>query len=187
MTIEALVARYGVVAIFLGAGVEGEAAVVTGGVLAHQGLVSLAGAMAAAVIGSFVADQLFFAGGRYFRESRPVAAIRRRSAYARAIDLLERYPRRFIFAYRFVYGIRTVSPIAIGTSRISQRVFLAVNLAAAIVWGCVFSAIGYAFGNVIEEMLGRIDTGRLILLGAAALLLVGGGWFAWRKWRERSA
>jgi membrane protein DedA with SNARE-associated domain len=139
------------------------------------------------VIGSFVADQLFFAGGRYFRESRPVAAIRRRSAYARAIDLLERYPRRFIFAYRFVYGIRTVSPIAIGTSRISQRVFLAVNLAAAIVWGCVFSAIGYAFGNVIEEMLGRIDTGRLILLGAAALLLVGGGWFAWRKWRERSA
>ena len=55
--------------------------------------------------------------------------------------------------------------------------FLAVNLAAAIVWGCVFSAIGYAFGNVIEEMLGRIDTGRLILLGAAALLLVGGGWF----------
>ena len=40
MTIEALVARYGVVAIFLGAGVEGEAAVVTGGVLAHQGLVS---------------------------------------------------------------------------------------------------------------------------------------------------
>jgi membrane protein DedA with SNARE-associated domain len=181
VTIEALVARYGVVAIFLGAGV------VTGGVLAHQGLVSLAGAMAAAVIGSFVADQLFFAGGRYFRESRPVTAIRRRSAYARAIDLLERYPRRFIFAYRFVYGIRTVSPIAIGTSRISQRLFLAVNLAAAIVWGCVFSAIGYAFGNVIEEMLGRTGAGRLILFGAAALLAVGGGWFAWRKWRERSA
>jgi membrane protein DedA with SNARE-associated domain len=55
------------------------------------------------------------------------------------------------------------------------------------VWGCAFSAIGYAFGNVIEEMLGRIGTGRLILFGAAALLAVGGGWFAWRKWRERSA
>ena len=177
-------ARYGVVAIFLGAGVEGEAAVVTGGVLAHQGLVSLAGAMAAAVIGSFVADQLFFAGGRYFRESRPVAAIRRRSAYARAIDLLERYPRRFIFAYRFVYGIRTVSPIAIGTTSIRTRTFAAINAMAAIVWAALFTGIGFVFADGIEEIFGRIKSIEHVVIGVGAVAAVIFGTVQLIRWRR---
>ena len=187
MSIEMLIARYGLIAVFLGAGIEGETMVVTGGLLAHDGLMPVAGVAIAAAAGSFVADQGFFAAGRRFRDHPRVKRIEAKPAFAKAMALFERHPTAFVFGFRFLYGLRTVSPIAIGTSRISQRLFLAVNLAAAIVWGCVFSAIGYAFGNVIEEMLGRIGTGRLILFGAAALLTVGGGWFAWRKWRERSA
>lgn len=188
MTVEALVARYGLAAIFVGAGLEGETAVVTGGVIAHRGLVPLWAAMSAAVAGSFVADQIFFAGGRYFRDSRPIAALRQKPAFARALEMLERHPRRFIFVYRFIYGIRTASPIAIGTSRISQRTFLIVNLVAAIVWGCAFTAIGYAFGNVIEETLGRIGTKRLLIGAAAILVAIGLGVWAWRRraaWASR--
>lgn len=183
MSIEALVARYGLAAIFLGAGLEGETAVVTGGVIAHRGLVPLWAAMAAAVAGSFVADQIFFAAGRYFRDAPLVARMREKPGFARALGLLERHPRRFIFVYRFIYGIRTVSPIAIGTSRIAQRTFLIVNLVAAIVWGCAFSAIGYAFGNVIEEMLGRIGTRDLVLIAAAVLAIVLVGTWIWRRRR----
>ena len=53
MTIETLVAKYGLLAILLGAGVEGEAVVVTGGVLAHRGLVPLIPACICAAVGSF--------------------------------------------------------------------------------------------------------------------------------------
>lgn len=186
LSIEALVARYGVAAIFLGAGFEGETAVVTGGVLAHQGLVSLGGAMAAAVAGSFVADQLFFAGGRHFRDTRFITRIREKPAFSKALEWLEKYPRGFIFIYRFVYGIRTASPIAIGTSRIAQKTFVAVNLIAAIVWGVLFSAIGYLFGNVIEEFVGRIGSRRLMLIAAVAIVLVGGGAWLWRLRRARA-
>ncbi len=183
MSIEALVARYGLVAIFLGSGLEGETAVVTGGVLAHQGLVPLWGAMAAAVAGSFVADQLFFAGGRHFRDSRFITRLRNKPAFAKALKLLEKYPRAFIFIYRFIYGIRTASPIAIGTSRIAQKTFFAVNLIAAIIWGTVFTAIGYLFGNVIEAFVGRIGTHRLVLIAAVLLVLVVGGAWLWRRHR----
>lgn len=185
MTIEALVARYGVAAIFLGAGFEGEMAVVTGGVLAHQGLVPLWAAMAAAVAGSFAADQLFFAGGRYFRNSRPVRRFRARPTYAKAMRLLERHPRGFIFAYRFIYGIRTASPIAIGASRVPARLFFAVNLLAAAIWGVAFSAVGYLFGNGLERLVGRIGLRHLLpalIVGAA---LAAAAWLAWRWWRNR--
>ena len=48
-------------------------------------------------------------------------------------------------------------------------------------------AIGYAFGNVFEHWLAQIGTERLILLGIGIAVVAVGGWFAWRKWRERSA
>src|SRR5690242_20928624 len=70
VSIEAIIARYGVVAVFAGAGFEGETAAVAGGLLAHQGYFALPSAMAAAAAGSLVADQIFFLLGRRFRAHR---------------------------------------------------------------------------------------------------------------------
>jgi membrane protein DedA with SNARE-associated domain len=172
MSVEAIIARYGLVAVFAGAGFEGETAAIAGGLLVHQGYFPLVPAMIAAALGSFVADQLFFLLGRRFRDHRRVAAIRRRAAFARAIDMLERYPRSFIFGFRFIYGIRTVSPIAIGTSRISSRKFLIVNAVAAAVWGPLFVGLGYLFGHAIETLLGRIAGKHVLLIGAGAVLVL---------------
>jgi hypothetical protein len=41
MTIDSLIAHYGLAAIFLGAGTEGEAAAVAGGIVAHRKLIAL--------------------------------------------------------------------------------------------------------------------------------------------------
>ncbi|MBB4088172.1 DedA family protein [Sphingomonas carotinifaciens] len=185
LSIEAIVARWGVAAIGLGAGLEGETAVIAGGLLAHQGLVSLPGAMAAAAAGSFVADQAFFAAGRRFREVRWVRRLRESKVYGRVMGMLERHPIGFIFAFRFLYGLRTISPVAIGTSTVPARLFLGVNLAAACLWGATFTAIGYLFGEGLTELLGRWRPRAVHVLAAAALVIVAGaiGWW----WRRRQA
>ncbi len=172
LNFHALLLRYGLVALFLGAGFEGETVVVGGGLLAHRGVFSLPGAMAASAAGSFVADQLFFAAGRYFRDRRWVRRQRERPAFARVLRMLERHPVAFIFAFRFIYGIRTISPIAIGTSQVRGSVFLAVNVAAAIVWGVVFTAIGYAFGHQVEKVLRRLSPSSTTIMVAGALVVV---------------
>jgi len=191
VSVEALIAQYGLAAVFLGAGIEGETAVIAGGVLAHQGLVSPLGAGIAAAAGSFAADQGFFQIGRHFREHRLVKRLRAKPAYGKAMRLLERYPRGFIVAYRFLYGLRTVSPIAIGTSRIRLGQFVAVNLVAAALWATLFTAVGYLFGNVLAELFGRIAGTRLLWgIGAALLvaLIVGAAarWWWKREHPERS-
>ena len=156
MSLAALVARYGLVAVGLGAAFEGEAAVIAGGLLAHQGLVPLAGVMAVAAVGSFAADQGWFAVGRRFRTARWVTKARGTTAFGRAIAALERHPVGFVFAFRFLYGLRTVSPIAIGTSGVPARLFVTVNAVAAVVWAVLFSSIGYLFGNAFERAIGRL-------------------------------
>jgi membrane protein DedA with SNARE-associated domain len=186
LTIEALLARYGLAAIFVGAGIEGETVVVTGGLLAHQGLVPLWAAMVAAAAGSFVADQLFFLAGRRFREHRWVKRFRDRPAFARALETFERHPAGFIIGFRFLYGLRTISPIAIGTTEVPTRRFMTLNAAAAIGWGVIFTTLGYVFGDGLTELLGRLKPDRhTLLVGAAvviaAFLLV--RLFLW--WRRR--
>ncbi|HVF94149.1 MAG TPA: DedA family protein, partial [Sphingomonas sp.] len=159
MSLETLIADYGLVAVFLGAGIEGETAAVIGGVIAQEGLVSLPLAMAAAVLGSFVADQLFFAFGRHFRDHPRVRRIAARPAFVRALATFERYPVGFIFAFRFLYGLRTASPIAIGTTQVATRRFLMINFAAATLWGALFVMIGYVFGEGFERLIGRLKPG----------------------------
>ncbi|SEN08458.1 membrane protein DedA, SNARE-associated domain [Sphingomonas gellani] len=188
MAIEALIARYGLAALFLGAGIEGEAVVVAGGLLAHQGVFPLAGACIAAAAGSFLADQAWFAVGRRFREHRLVRRAKGKAAFARALTALERHPIGFIFAFRFIYGFRTVSPIAIGTTAVPARTFLLVNAMAAAVWGVVFSLVGYLFGNAFERLVGRLRPhGEKLWWVVAALVIAGLIVAAIHWWRTREA
>jgi len=172
MTIETLVAKYGLLAILLGAGVEGEAVVVTGGVLAHRGLVPLVPACICAAIGSFVVDQIWFMVGRRFQNHRWIERIRAKPAFARAVDLLERRPTGFILAFRFIYGLRTVSPIAIGTSRVPFHTFLPLNAVAAAVWGPVFTLFGFYVGHALDPLIDRVAGKAKVVVLVVLVLIV---------------
>jgi membrane protein DedA with SNARE-associated domain len=187
MSIESFIAQYGLAAIFLGAAFEGETSVVTGGLLAHQHLLPLWGSAAAAVTGSFAADQLFFLAGRRYRDTKRVRRIAEKPAFAKALDTLERHPTVFILGFRFLYGLRTISPIAIGTSHVPARTFMLLNAISALVWGVVFTGIGYVFGDGLIEVVDGIMprqklAGVAILVVVAALTIAG-----LRYWRGRHA
>lgn len=176
MPLQAILARYGLAGIFLGAGIEGEAVVVAGGVMAHHGLVPLWAAAVAAAAGSCIVDQLWFTAGRRYRDHRWVRKVATKPAFARALRILERYPTGFIFAFRFIYGLRTVSPIAIGTSSIPASRFVPLNVVAAAIWGPAFTVLGYVLGQAAEPLLARFAGYGLAAAGvavAAGLLFLG--------------
>jgi membrane protein DedA with SNARE-associated domain len=173
MTFELLIAKYGLLAVFLGAGIEGETIVILGGVFSHRHLMTFWEAAIAATAGSFIADQLFFFTGRHARRWPRIQRIAGRPAFQRATRLLERHPASFIFAFRFIYGLRTISPVAIGMSDVPTAKFMAVNAAAAVTWGTVFTAIGYLFGQGIEQIFGHLPLHRHVLIAiATAVALV---------------
>jgi membrane protein DedA with SNARE-associated domain len=184
MNVDALLAHYGVVAIFLGAMAEGETFVLAGGVLAHRGLVSPAEAALAAFLGSASADQLCFFLGRRARGSRLVERARATPAFARALRFIELYPTAYILAFRYLYGLRVVSPVALGVSNVSAGRFIALNLVSAAVWAMVFTGIGYVFGHAVDGLLARFHLQHPALI---ILALLGGivGGLSW--WHARAA
>ena len=153
MALDALIVRFGLPAVFIGAGVEGEPFAIAGGFLAHRHLVPLWAAIVAASAGSLLIDQMWFFLGRYARGSRWVARMRKRPAFDRMLGVIERHPVASVLLFRFAYGLRAVAPVAIGTSRVPVARFVALNMLAAAAWGPVFTGAGYLFGHAIDRWL----------------------------------
>ncbi|WP_242153179.1 DedA family protein [Sphingomonas sp. BAUL-RG-20F-R05-02] len=187
MTIELLIARYGLIALFFGAGIEGEACVITGGVFAHRGVLSLPAAMVAAALGSFAADQVLFLLGRRYRNLAWVRRLHDKPAFARAIAMIEQHPNRFIFVFRFLYGLRTVSPVAIGTTKIPARRFLLINALAAIIWAIAFTTVGFVFGHALEALLGELLTPVNIAIVVAVIAVLAAVIWLVRRSRNRAS
>ncbi|SIT27078.1 DedA family protein [Achromobacter sp. MFA1 R4] len=163
------IADYGLWAVLGGTFLEGESVVVFAGFLAHQGLFLLPHVMLCAFAGSFLADQLLFYVGRRYRDHRYVRRIREKPAFDKALAAIDRYPNGFILTLRFLYGLRTVGPAALGVSRVSPLRYLVLNAVAAAIWAACFSLLGYVFGRTIEALLGRIQGVEIKLAIAAAL------------------
>lgn len=157
---------------FVGAGIEGETIVVIGGIMVHRGTLAFLPAVAAASAGSFVADQLFFYLGRRFRTHPFVQKMQSRAAFSKALAAFDKHPALFVFAFRFLYGLRTVSPVAIGTTSLPTRMFLAINAVAAAVWGMLFVSVGYCFGTAIEAAFGRLRSAEHLALAAIGVAAI---------------
>lgn len=183
MSLEALISQYGPAAVFAGAGLEGEAAAFLSGVLAHRHLMAYWQVALAAGLGSFTADQVLFFAGRYAGRLAIVKRFMRGKAASRVTGLLEAHPTGFILAFRFIYGMRTVSPVAIGLSSVPAGRFVFLNFISAIVWGIVITAVGYLFGNAVEALFGRLrlHLHLFIALGVIAAA-IGIAIFLGRKW-----
>lgn len=158
--------------IFAWAFVEGETFVIFGGVAAHQGYLDWTLLFLLAWLGSFSGDQLYFWIGRRWGQDLLVRFPRWRPGAETALDMLRRYNTWFVLSFRFIYGVRNFASFAIGMSGVRPLRFLALNLLAAGVWAFSFAGFGYAFGEVLEAMLGDIaHTFGLVMLGVFALVV----------------
>lgn len=148
-----LIQRLGPAGVALGAGLEGETAVVLGGAAARHGLFNPVAAALAAFIGSFVADQLVFWASRHERDHPLVHKWCAKPAVGRALHFLERHPRLFCFGFRFVYGFRIAGPAAVGLSAVAGRTFIVLNALSAALWAGVFTWAGYRFGKALIDAI----------------------------------
>ena len=179
-----LIESYGYYIVFVGTLLEGETVVALAGFVAHQGYLKLELIIPIAILGATIGDHLFFYFGRY--RGRTILS-NHPDWHPRVEKIhvwLERHQNLLIFGSRFLYGFRAITPIVLGTSRVSAVRFSVLNFLGAIVWAFIFVFGGYVFGDAIERFLGNIKKfeGALVAALILAILFVQGGlWLRRRK------
>lgn len=162
-----LILRLGLVAVFIGAAVEGDLTVILVGVLAHLGFFDLPSALGVAALGGFVGDASCYGIGRHRS-----LAIRGTSLYRRAQPFIERFVRRFgpwqILLARFMYGTRVATMFFWGVERLSFWRFASIDLLSCALWACVLGGLGFLLSGSAEALLGHV---RHVQMVAAILLL----------------
>jgi membrane protein DedA with SNARE-associated domain len=172
VTVEEAVRRWGYAAVLAWTFLEGETVILMAGFAAHRGWLRLDGVIAAAFAGSLAGDQLLFHVGR--RWGGPFLA--RRPSWRARVDrvhaLLGRRRDLFVVGFRFLYGLRTVSPVVIGTGTIPSVRFLVLNALGAALWAVSFGIAGYLFGRAFAtafEEARRYEVWALAAIAAAGL------------------
>lgn len=156
MSLAELVATYGYFAVFLGAFIEGETVLVLGGIAAHYGYLDLSAVIGAAFAGGWLGDQFYFFLGRRYGQAILIRFPSLQSKAQQAQRLIQRHHAPFILGMRFLYGLRTVGPMALGVSPVPTVHFVLLNALGALIWAIIVVTLGYAFSNAIEGLLPQI-------------------------------
>lgn len=162
---------FGEAAIMLGFVIPGETAVIVGGVLASRDHVSLAVMVVVVVAAAIIGDTVGFELGKHIgpRILRWKVLRKRAAVIERSQDFLKRRGMVGVFVGRFTALLRAMVPGLAGMSGMPYPKFLIANAAGGIIWGTLFTLLGYFIGQSIESLSG---TASLVALGVIVVVVV---------------
>ncbi|MDP2245192.1 DedA family protein [Pseudomonas sp.] len=180
--LENILQQFGYPAVLLGTFVEGEMSLLLAAYLALRGYLSIELVILFAFFGTYASDQLwYFLGrshGRRILERRP----HWQGLGDKALLLLRRHPDLWVLGFRFIYGMRTVMPLAIGLSGYSWRRYLLLDAIGVAIWASGLGLAAYHLGAALDTLLSDFRRYQLYVLGA--LLVIGLGFWLRRRLRR---
>ena len=182
--LDSFVRNYGYWALLVGTFIEGETILMLGGLSAQLGYLDLSLVMVVAFIGSFSGDQFYFIVGRLKGAELLAKHQRWHTRVNKVHCYLERYHDLIMLGFRFVYGIRIMTPFVLAMNPgIRTGRFVVLNAIGAAIWSVVVAGGGYLFGHALELVLSDIKHyEQVIMIGMAVLGL--GLWF-FHKYRSK--
>ncbi len=167
-----MTALYGYVALFIGMLIEGELALLATAFAVHQVPMTIPLIILVATVAIQLTDWFHFWVGRFaavkFLTKRPGLSRR----VKRVSTWINRYPNLFLIIYRYIYGFRTVLPIAIGLSEISIYRFAIFSLISAIIWATSYTLLGYYLGETIIKHIAFVKQYEWYIIIGIILLII---------------
>jgi membrane protein DedA with SNARE-associated domain len=170
----------------MGIPVPGETALITAGIVASRGHLSIEAVIAVAAAAAILGDNVGFALGR--RLGRRVLTApgpllhHRRRVVAVGEPFFDRHGPKAVFLGRWVTGLRITAAWMAGVTRMSWPTFLFWNALGGIAWATSIGLLAYFVGHSAEKLI------HLAGIGGAVVVVLGGVglWFALRLRRRRA-
>jgi membrane protein DedA with SNARE-associated domain len=185
--LDALLATYGYLAVFVFVGVEsigipvpGETMLVTAAIYAGTtGRLSIFWVVVASSAGAIVGDNIGYAIGR----TGGYRLVKRYGRYIRLEEdrlrlgqyLFHKHGPKVVFFGRFISVLRIFAAFLAGVNHMHWRRFLFFNAAGGIIWSTLYGIAAYLFGQQLLRLSGPVDfalavVGVVLIIGAIIFL-----------------
>lgn len=173
-TIFELLSIYQLQAIFWGAFFFGETVVIAAAFLAAQGLWSIHNVFWLSLVGTIVADSLWFFLGQHLFKHKRLEKHRQKhqSALSKLETLAGEKPFLALLFIKFLYGTRILTIIYLSMRKVKFSLFLLFDTIGAIIWLFVILGIGWLAGKGIVNMLPLFKKIEYILLVLVIILIL---------------
>ena len=147
----------------------GDSLLVTAGILAAAGTLSLPLVMVVSVAAAIIGDSVGYEigkriGPRLFR--RPKSRLFNPKNVERAQAYFDRYGAKTLVLARFIPVVRTFAPPVAGVAKMPYRRFLSFNAIGGLLWGAGVPTAAYFLGQLIPNL----DRYLLIVIGVVVVL-----------------
>jgi membrane protein DedA with SNARE-associated domain len=141
---------YGYIALFIYSLGGGFVGIVAAGVLSYMGKMDLATSIAVAFLGNALGDVMLFWLTRYQKTMMVDTLRKHRRKLALSHILMKKHGDWVIFIQKFIYGLKTIVPIAIALTKYDFKKFTILNIFAALIWALVFGLLSYFFAAPLK-------------------------------------
>jgi membrane protein DedA with SNARE-associated domain len=185
MSPEALLERFGYLAVFLGTFLEGEAILVIAGFFAERGRLGVVAVALIGFLGAYFGHLFWFWLGRRHGVRLLDRYPRMQRHFGNSIRMFERYGVAAIIVTQWLYGLRITCAVVVGISKISLIKFLIYEAISCMIWAVGVTALGYYFGAAVQTLLGRYEHAEK--WGLLVIVLVAIALWLWHRKREKAA
>lgn len=168
------------VTLFASGIVTEEATPLVGGLMAHNGHLSLVAVGAWITAGTWTAHVLLYLLGRWRGDWVRKRWPRVRSFMIRVLSVVRRHPWRCSLAVRFAFGLRLTLPVACGAARVPLWIYVVGSGISAALWSYAFTLLGWGFGEASLRLLGHMRRYELAI-ALTLVIIVGIALYLMRK------
>ncbi|QIN82229.1 hypothetical protein GBA63_05885 [Rubrobacter tropicus] len=182
-----LLLAHGYLVIFLGAALDnfglpssGDIVLFAGGFFANNGQAALPLVMLSGFAGALVSDNSVYWIGRIggrpligrILKIRLLHFLINEKSLEKVEHYFEAHGGKTVFVGRFGPGLRSMTPLFAGVTRMKYYRFIPYNVAAGFVWAIAYSLIGYVFGQYWNELLAVAKSFGFGVVAVVALILL---------------
>ncbi len=163
------ITTYGYIGLFLYSLGGGFVALMAAAVLSYMGKMDLATSMIIAFSANVIGENLLFYVARNQKAEMHGYLKKHRRKLALAHIMMKKYGSWIILIQKFIYGIKTLIPIAIAMTKYDLKKFTILNILSGIVWTAVVGFGSFYFGGAIVKLYNLVITKPYI-----AIIIIGG-------------
>ncbi len=162
---------YGYIALFLYSFGGGFFGLIAAGALSYMGKMDITLSIMIAATANYIGDMFLFYLARYNKALTAPYMKQHRRKFALSHILIKKYGDWVVFIQKYIYGVKTLVPIAMGLSKYSFVKFGLLNIFASALFALFFGLLSYKGGEHIIQLAGYIKSHPWILPLILALLL----------------